>query len=55
MLRPIHEVIRAAPRTAESEEADWRGLTPRAQFEAAARRVQENKTRRAFGRRNVRG
>lgn len=50
------DLIRSAPRTAESERADWTGQTDRAKFEGAAQAdrhavagVTFGKRRRLFG------
>lgn len=35
-MRKIADLIRSAPRTAESERADWQGETAQARFQGAA-------------------
>lgn len=48
--RDIAELIQAAPRTPETERAEWMGQTARAKFQGAAN---ADKARRvSFGRRN---
>ena len=54
-MRPISEIIKAAPRTPETERGEWEGRTDRAKFEGASAADKATKARRTFGRRNVKG